>query len=393
MRLPFDYAVRNLGRSPLRLSLSVGAATLVALLAVAATGFVRGMANALGASGLPQNVMILGVGSEESVERSEISPQVGTLATADVDTIASVLGTPLVSSEVHVQLPLGAVDSHDPAAKPPATAIFRGVTPTAFLVHPQIRIVEGRAPEPSTDEVLVGRGAQAVLDKAGLPSAVGSTLLVDGRELPIVGIHSAPGTVMDGEIWMPLHSLKVATQRTTDSCVVVQLAPGGEAADVDVFTTSRIELEVTSIGESEYYAALGRFLAPVRWLVVATAAIVSLGGLLGGLSTMDAAFAARVRELGTLQALGFRRRSIAWSFLQESLLASIAGALLAGLLAILFLDHIAVRSAMGTFEIRVDAVALAAGLAAGLLLGVIGALVPAFRCLRLPVPDALKSSG
>ena len=34
-RLPFDYAVRNLGRSPVRLLLSVGGSTLVVLLVLA----------------------------------------------------------------------------------------------------------------------------------------------------------------------------------------------------------------------------------------------------------------------------------------------------------------------------------------------------------------------
>ena len=39
--LPFEYAVRNLGRSPLRLAMSVGGAALVVLLMLAAAAFVR----------------------------------------------------------------------------------------------------------------------------------------------------------------------------------------------------------------------------------------------------------------------------------------------------------------------------------------------------------------
>jgi predicted lysophospholipase L1 biosynthesis ABC-type transport system permease subunit len=64
-------------------------------------------------------------------------------------------------------------------------------------------------------------------------------------------------------------------------------------------------------------------------MVWATAALIAMGGLFGGLNTMYAAFAARVRELGTLQTLGFPRRAIAVSFLQESLLATAAGGLAA----------------------------------------------------------------
>ena len=43
-------------------------------------------------------------------------------------------------------------------------------------------------------------------------------------------------------------------------------------------------------------------------------------GVLGGLSTMYAAFASRVRELGTLQVLGYPRSAIVLSLVQESAL-------------------------------------------------------------------------
>ena len=37
-QLPFEYAVRNLGRAPVRLMLSIGGSTLVVLLVLAADG-------------------------------------------------------------------------------------------------------------------------------------------------------------------------------------------------------------------------------------------------------------------------------------------------------------------------------------------------------------------
>ena len=49
--LPFAYAVRNLGRSPSRLFLSVAGAAMVVLLILVAGGFVRGMSTALRATG------------------------------------------------------------------------------------------------------------------------------------------------------------------------------------------------------------------------------------------------------------------------------------------------------------------------------------------------------
>jgi len=43
------------------------------------------------------------------------------------------------------------------------------------------------------------------------------------------------------------------------------------------------------------------------------------------------------------------------------------------------------------FGLIVDAAVLGGGLAAGVLLGLIGALPPAWRCLRLPIAEALKA--
>ncbi|MBT4767464.1 MAG: ABC transporter permease, partial [Phycisphaerae bacterium] len=70
--LPFEYAVRNLGRSPLRMTLSIGGSLLVVLLVITASGFQRGMNTAMNVSGAPDTILLIGSGSEESIERSEV---------------------------------------------------------------------------------------------------------------------------------------------------------------------------------------------------------------------------------------------------------------------------------------------------------------------------------
>ena len=59
------------------------------------------------------------------------------------------------------------------------------------------------------------------------------------------------------------------------------------------------------------------------------AVLVAVGGVLGGVHGMYAAFASRVREVGTLQAIGFSRAAIAISLVVESTVACLTGALLA----------------------------------------------------------------
>ncbi len=385
--LPFEYAVRNLGRAPRRLIGGLLGSFLLVLLALGAGGFMRGMSADLAGGGSEFNVIILGAGSEESIERSEISAAVpGTLAAA-VSGLKAQPGAAYVSPEVHVALAVSTAP--DTASR--HQAVFRAMTPAAFLVHPQVRITAGRAPQPGREELLVGELAHARL---GLPPeqlAIGRKLYLDGRAWTIVGRFAAPGTVMNAELWTDLNDLMIATKRVTISCVIVTLDQA-EFADVDAFCKQRLDLELTALRESEYYARLRAFYGPIRALVLVTAALAGLGGLFGGLNTMYAALAARVRELATLRTLGFSQPAIVLSLMQESLITASAGALLAIVIGLALLDGVAVRISMGAFGLRIDAPVVAISLALGLLLGIIGVLPPAWRCLRLPIPSALRAA-
>src|SRR5688572_2906415 len=175
--LPWDYGVRNLARSPMRLALSLLGSALVVLLVLAAGAFVRGMDKSLRVSGGADNVILLGAGSEESFERSEIGPSVPGLVTASVNGIKSRLGVAYVSPEVFLMSNLKASREDEQGHQ----VMIRGVTPTAFLVHAQARIVEGRAADAGRDEIIVGTLAAT---KMGLPDArlaIGQTLAFDER--------------------------------------------------------------------------------------------------------------------------------------------------------------------------------------------------------------------
>lgn len=386
-RLPFDYAVRNLGRSPLRLFISVVGSVLVVVLAISAYAFVRGMDRSLVGSGSPDNVILLGAGSEESIERSEISTAVASQAQATIPGLKSQAGQAYVSSEVHAALGV----SIEADAEPIGQAVFRGVTPAAYSVHPQVRLIEGRTPQTGADELIVGQLTSARLSLPDDRLAVGQQLWIDERAFTIVGRFAAPNTVMNAEVWLPLTSIQTLTRRESVSCVVVTLGDA-EFADVDLFVKSRVDLELAAIMETEYYNQLSAFYQPVKMMVWITALLIGAGGLLGGLNTMYAAFASRIREVGTLQSLGYSRRAIVISFLQESLLAAASGAVIGSLISIVLLDGISIRFSMGAFGLLIDAPTIGFGIAIGLLLGVVGSIPPALRCLRLPIAEALKAS-
>jgi putative ABC transport system permease protein len=382
--LPFDYAIRNLARSPKRLALVVAGSALVSFLILGAVAFARGMERAFAATGLATNALVLGAGSEESVERSEISPTTATALTAEVDGLALVAGEPAISAEIHLALPVAPPERADDPAAPPV--LVRGFDNMAFVVHPQVRLIEGRWPIRGADEIAAAPQALAKVPGVGL----GSTVYVAGEAFVIVGLFEAPGTAMHGEFWMRVDRLAVLTQRTTHSCVIAAL---GEADfdDVDAFTATRLDLETIAMRESDYYAKVTDFFAPIRTLVLVTAILISMGGVLGGIHAMYSAFASRVREAATLQAIGFPRAAIAISLVVESTVACVMGALIACAAALFALDGLAIRFSMGSFGLSVDSAAVLAGLATGTLLGLVGALPAIVRCLSLPIPSALRS--
>jgi putative ABC transport system permease protein len=384
--LPFEYAVRNLGRSRLRFALSVLGSFLVIMLVITAVAFVRGMEKSLISSGSEKNVIILGAGSEESVERSELSPAVTGMVAASVPGIKSLLGQSFVSPEVHMSLVIGTEQDEDTTS----SAVIRGITPAAYLVHNQVHIIAGRAPNPGQDEIMVGQLAATRIGWSPHQLALGITIWFDNRPWTVVGQFAAPSTVMDAEIWCPLTDLQIAAKRDSLSCIILTL-DSADISDVEIFASTRLDLEIVAIGETTYYQKLVSFYKPVRLMVWVTAALIGMGGLFGGLNTLYASFAARFREIGMLQSLGYSRGAISLSMIQESVLIALTGTLCAALVSLILLDGAAVKISMGAFGLVLDAPTLGIGLGTGLALGIVGSLPPTINCMRRPIAEALKS--
>src|SRR2546421_498325 len=104
--------------------------------------------------------------------------------------------------------------------------------------------------------------------------------------------------------------------------------------------------------ETAYYEALRKHYQPVRMLAWLVVVLVAGAGVFAGLNTMYGAVAGRVRELATLQTLGFPRRAIALSLVQEGALLAAAGSLAAAVIALGAVNGVAVRFTMGAFPLR-----------------------------------------
>ena len=381
--LPITYALRNLFRDKSRLVQTVGGSALVVLLVMAATALNGGMSKVLSASGSSKNAILIGAGSEESIQRSEVPAQLGGIAEASIPGLVSVLGTPAASTEIHYMSFLKGPDGRQ------GQGLFRGVTAKALLVHPEVRIISGSFPR--AGEVMVGKLAWRKLGLSEESLAPGAEVQLDGSDTIVSGIFAAPGTVMESEIWAPLGDLHMLAQRDTVSCVVLRMETPGDFSEVDLFTKQRLDMELAALRETDYYAALSSFYKPLRVMTWVTAGLVAAGAVFGGFNTLYAAFASRIRELATLQAIGFGRAAVFVSLVQESVVACLGGTLVASALALGFLDGATIPFSIGAFRITISPEVAVTGILTGLLLGILGAIPPAIRCLRPPLPSALRS--
>jgi ABC-type lipoprotein release transport system permease subunit len=390
-RLPFDYAVRNLGRRPLRTILTGASSALVAGLLVATAAFVTSLTTSFSSAGRDDTAIFLSSVAERDIVRSTVPAGVESLISGSVKGILAIDGTPAISPEIHMgtNLRLGA----EPPKDGPDTvhqAFIRGVTPRAFLVHDTVTLIRGETPRPG--EVIVGRLVSA---RFGVPEdllSVGRHIRFEGGSYRIAGTFAAPGTTIESEIWTPLYELRGQTRRDDSSVVFVRVSSPDVFADLNLFAKRRLDLELICIPSSLYYKELAAYFEPIRALTWVLALMIVAAALFGGANTLNAAVQDRVRELATLRAVGYPVTALVLSLLQESVVLAAAGGLVGLGFARFAVTGSAVRIAMSAFALEVDAAAILVGFAGVLLIGAFGTIPAILRVYRLPIASALKES-
>jgi ABC-type antimicrobial peptide transport system permease subunit len=383
--LPWEYAIRNLFRRPLRTLLTFAGLTTVILLVFVVVGFIRGLESSLAVSGDPQTALLFSLGMGENLEYSSIGMASSDLVAASVEGIQARYGEKYVSPELYL-----GTDVKVGGREEPEMGLVRGVTPTVLLVRRQVELEAGTWPK--AGEVLVGRLAAAKLGAREEELDVGQSIEFEGRTWRISGMFSAGGAAFESEVWCRLDELQQAMKRQDLSVVAVTLAPGADFTNVELFCMVRLDLELQAMREADYYATLQKDYGPVRMLAWLVVLLVSGAGVFAGLNTMYGSVVGRIRELATLQTIGFARRAMVVSLIQEGVILAAAASLLATLVALVFVNEAAVRFTMGAFSLRIDEVAVLVGCAIGLGLGVLGAIPPAIRALRMPLVDGLKAT-
>lgn len=373
------YTLMNLIKSPWRSLQMIFGTYLVFILLISASSFQESMEKSLSITGDEKNVILLGKGSEESLERSEVHLNAYTAAKT-IYGLKRTFDQPAVSPEVHYNTLL-----HN--GEKETEAILRGVSPAAMQVYPALAIEEGHFPK--SGEMMVGRLAWKRLGFPKEDLQLGKTITYEKQEFKISGIFAAPGTVMESEIWLNLNDLIALTQRDSLSCIVLRMDQA-ELDDIDIFTKQRLDLQLSAIPEKEYFKQLGKFYEPIKLMAWMTALLIAAGALFGGLNTFYAAIKSRSKELATLQAIGYSRLRLFLSLYGESLFLHFMSLQAAIITALYVFPGIHLNFGTTFFSLALNQTLIIEIFVVCLILAFAVILLPAWSCLRPPLNQVLK---
>ncbi len=388
MPIPLSYSLRNLWVRRLTTALTAGGMALVVFVFAAVLMLAQGLKETLVSTGSPNNALAVRRAAQAEVQ-SIIPLDQAPVVETQPEIARDQEGRPLASREIVVLISLPKLDGGGAG-----NVSVRGMNEVGLEMRPQVRLVAGRMFAPASSEVVVGRNIAHGFAGAGL----GGSLTFGRRAWRVVGIIDSHGSGFDSEVWCDVEQLRQAFRRPVYSSVLVTLRDPAlfDRLKQRLESDPRLPMEIKR--EQKYYEeqseAMARF---IRILGLVLTIIFSVGAMLGAMITMYAAVANRTVEVGTLRALGFRRRDILLAFLAESLLLSLLGGL-AGLAGAALMQLVRISTTNWAtfselaFSFRLTPVIALQTLAFALGMGLLGGFLPSVRAARLHIVDALRAS-
>jgi len=255
-----------------------------------------------------------------------------------------------------------------------------GFDPHEFAMR-RFVLVAGRRPQ-TPAEAIVGDGSG---------HKVGDTVAVGSRRYPVVGVFHSGDRFVDNGVVLPLRTVQALARRPREVTTIgVTVKLGWRPKEVAAAIEKRFGgvTAVTEPGQAVKVDTSSRLIISTGWIVSLLALIV--GGI-GVTNTMAMSVFERIAEIGLLRAVGWRTRRIAALIVSEALGISLLAAALGLVLGIaaseLFVRHSALSSLVRP---HYGASVWAWGLAFALGVGLIGAIYPTLRAVRLTPIAALR---
>jgi len=212
-----------------------------------------------------------------------------------------------------------------------------------------------------------------------------------------VGIFAADGSSYESEVWGDRELVRQAFHREgVYSSVRVRLDSPTKFDGFRAGVENDKRLGLEALRETVFYEKQSEGVATfVGVLGTIISIFFAAGAMIGGMITMYGAVASRQREIGTLRALGFSRRSVLSSFLFEAIFLSVIGgavgtaaSMLMGFVHFSMMNMASWSEIVFSFEPTARVLGTALVFACGM--GLIGGLLPAVRAARTSPLQAIR---
>lgn len=386
MAIPLKYNIRNLivrRTTTLMTALSITLTIAVFVIMMALAG---GMESALTATGNPLNVLVMREGSQSEVV-SFISHENYQIVRFLHGIAQDKSGNPMVDPEEVILVSMKRI------GQPRGSNVtVRGVGPYGAALRPEFHLIAGRMFRPGMREVIVSKQISGRFQDCKL----GDKIKFAKGYWTVVGVFDAGRSAYNSEIWTNVDDLAADFDRPDYSEVVVRAKDAAAVQAIAEQAKNDRRLHLMTETELAYYQSQTSSAAPIKAFGIFIAVLMAVGASFAAMNTMYAAVARRTKEIGTLRAVGFSRRSILASFVLESVVIAFVGGLIGCLLALPV--NLITTGTMNfstfselTFKFNVTPQLFIGGLVFATLMGLFGGFFPAWRASHESIVTALRS--
>jgi len=345
-----------------------------------------GLRDAFATTGEPNNVLVLRKGSNSELAAGGVEREAMQVLRDLPGLARDAKGENLVSGEDILVIVLPRKDGTGET-----NVTIRFLSPTGLEMRPKVKIVAGRWFTPGQREIVVSRSINHRFAKTN----IGDTMFFGKGNWTVVGVFDSGGSAHESEIWADINQLAADLDRTQYSSVLMQARDPVNAQGLKNRVSDDQRLKLNGMLETEYYAQQTSTGGPIKVVGWFVAVVMGIGSIFAAMNTMYAAVAYRAREIATLRVIGFSRPSILTSFVLESLLLALLGALVGIVLMLPFNGMTTGTSNPVTFSEAVFSLRMTPGviwlaMIFAIIMGTLGGLAPAWHASRREILASLR---
>jgi putative ABC transport system permease protein len=222
---------------------------------------------------------------------------------------------------------------------------------------------------------------------------LGDSLKLFDEPYKVVGVFESQSTWENGSMILPLTQLQSITDRrgqVTYINVVLERPVSGTKAKEAIKAIETLDAKLLALVTDDFVKTDTRMqlAGAMAWMTSIVAMVI---GAIGTLNTMMTSVFERTREIGILRAIGWSRQRIVTMIVAESCVMAIIASVVGGVLAIVCTTLLSMApAAKGILSPAIDAGTLFQGFVLALAIGVLGALLPAWRAAQMQPTDAFR---